>query len=59
MKRALVLCGGGSRGSYEIGVWQALDELGVRLDGVYGTSIGALNAALVARGDVADRKSVV
>ena len=52
MKRALVLCGGGSRGAYEIGAWQALKELGVRLDGVYGTSIGALNAALVARGDV-------
>lgn len=52
MKRALVLNGGGSRGAYEIGVWQALRELGVRLDGVYGTSIGALNAALVAMGDV-------
>ncbi len=52
MKRALVLCGGGSRGAYEIGAWGALRELGVRLDGVYGTSIGALNAALVARGDV-------
>lgn len=52
MKRGLVLCGGGSRGAYEIGAWQALNELGVRLDGVYGTSIGALNAALVARGDV-------
>ena len=52
VKRALVLNGGGSRGAYEIGAWQALDELGVRLDGVYGTSIGALNAALVARGDL-------
>ena len=52
MKRALVLSGGGSRGAYEIGAWKALSELGVRLDGVYGTSIGALNAVLVARGDV-------
>ena len=52
VKRALVLSGGGSRGAYEIGAWRALRELGVRLDGVYGTSIGALNAALVARGDV-------
>lgn len=52
MKRALVLCGGGSRGAYEIGAWRALTELGVRFQGVYGTSIGALNAALVARGDV-------
>ena len=52
MKRALVLSGGGSRGAYEIGAWQALNELGVRLDAVYGTSIGALNAGLVAQGDV-------
>ena len=52
MKRALVLSGGGSRGAYEIGVWQALAELGLRFDGVYGTSIGALNAALFAQGDL-------
>ncbi len=52
MKRALVLNGGGSRGAYEIGAWQALDELGVRFDGVYGTSIGALNAVLFAQGDL-------
>ena len=52
MTRALVLNGGGSRGAYEIGAWQALDALGVRFSGVYGTSIGALNAALVAQGDL-------
>lgn len=52
MKRALVLSGGGSRGAYEIGTWQALSELGLRFDGVYGTSIGALNAALFAQGDL-------
>ena len=51
MKRALVFSGGGSRGAYEIGAWQALTELGVRLDGVYGASIGAINAALAAQGD--------
>lgn len=51
MKRALVLGGGGSRGAYEIGAWQALTELGVRLQAVYGASIGAINAALVAQGD--------
>lgn len=51
MKRALVLSGGGSRGAYECGAWQALRELNIRLDGVYGTSIGAVNAALVAQGD--------
>lgn len=52
MKRALVLSGGGSRGAYEIGAWQAMSELDVRFHGVYGTSIGALNAGLVAQGDV-------
>jgi predicted acylesterase/phospholipase RssA len=52
MKRALVLSGGGSRGAYEIGAWQAMEEMGVRFDAVYGTSIGALNAGLVAQGDV-------
>ena len=51
MKRALVFSGGGSRGAYECGAWQALRELNIRLDGVYGTSIGAVNAALVAQGD--------
>lgn len=52
MKRALVLSGGGSRGAYECGAWQALQELNIRLDAVYGTSIGAMNAALVAQGSL-------
>ncbi|MBQ3574599.1 MAG: patatin-like phospholipase family protein, partial [Clostridia bacterium] len=52
MKRALVLSGGGSRGAYECGAWQALKEMNIRIDGVYGTSIGAINAALVAQGDL-------
>ncbi len=52
MRRALVLSGGGSRGSYQIGVWQALEELGVRFSMVFGTSIGAINAALIAQGDL-------
>lgn len=52
MKRALVFSGGGSRGAYEIGAWQAMEELGVRFTGVYGTSIGALNAALAVQGNV-------
>ena len=28
MKRALVLAGGGAKGSYQVGVWKALAELG-------------------------------
>ena len=51
-KTALVLGGGGSRGAYEVGVWQALKEMGIRIDMVYGTSVGAINAAMVAMGDV-------
>lgn len=31
-KIALVLGGGGARGSYQVGVWKALKELGVALD---------------------------
>ena len=45
-KTALVLGGGGSRGAYEAGVWQALTELGIEIDIVTGTSVGAINAAL-------------
>lgn len=50
-KTALVLGGGGSRGAYQIGVWQALIELGINIDIVTGTSVGALNSALVAMGN--------
>lgn len=50
MKTALVLAGGGSRGAYEVGVWQALNELGIKIDIVTGTSIGSMNAALIAAG---------
>ena len=48
-RTALVLGGGGSRGAYEIGVWQALRELGIPIDIVTGTSVGAINGALVAQ----------
>lgn len=47
----LVLGGGGARGSYELGVWKALRELKVPIHIVTGTSIGAINGALVAQGD--------
>jgi len=47
MKRALVLCGGGSLGSYEIGAWRKLKEKGLSFDIVTGASIGAINGAMV------------
>ncbi len=46
MKKALVLCGGGSQGAYELGVWEYLDEIGEQFDIVVGTSIGALMGAM-------------
>ena len=45
---ALVLPGGGALGAYQVGVYQAMDELGVRPDWVAGVSIGALNGAVIA-----------
>ena len=50
-KTALVLGGGGSRGAYEIGVWQALREMDIDIHIVTGTSIGAINGAAIAQGD--------
>ena len=45
--KAIVLSGGGSKGSYQIGVWRALRKLHIRYDIVTGTSVGALNGALM------------
>ena len=50
-KTALVLAGGGSRGAYEIGVWRALTELDERFQLVTGSSVGAINGAVVAQGE--------
>ena len=49
---AIALEGGGARGAYEIGVWKALKEAGIRFDAVAGTSVGALNGAMMAVGDL-------
>lgn len=51
-RRAMVLGGGGSCGAYELGVWEAFSENGREFDGFFGTSIGAINAALMAQGDI-------
>ena len=45
---ALVLQGGGALGSYQAGVYQALDAQGIEIDRIAGISIGAINAALIA-----------
>ena len=44
----LVLAGGGARGFAHLGVYRALQEHGIEVDFVGGTSIGAVMAALVA-----------
>lgn len=49
-KVALVLCGGGSRGALEVGFYRALAEMGVVIDFIAGSSIGALNGAFIAAG---------
>ena len=47
-RRALVLAGGGARGSYQVGVWRALTELGWNPQIITGTSVGSLNGAMFA-----------
>jgi NTE family protein len=44
----LVLQGGGALGAYQGGVYQALHEAGVEPDWIIGTSIGAINASIIA-----------
>ena len=44
--RALVLAGGGARGSYQVGVWRALMELDWHPQIITGTSVGSLNGAM-------------
>ena len=43
----LVLQGGGALGAYQVGVYETLHETGIEPDWVIGTSIGAINAALI------------
>lgn len=47
----LVLEGGGARGAYQVGAWKALWEAGVKIKGMAGTSVGALNGALICMDD--------
>jgi NTE family protein len=53
----LVLQGGGALGAYQVGVYQALHEAGIEPDWVIGTSIGAINASLIAGNAPEDRLS--
>jgi predicted acylesterase/phospholipase RssA len=56
LKIGLVLAGGGFKGSFQIGAWKALREklaeMGItRFHAIAGTSVGALNAVLIANDD--------
>ncbi len=44
----MVLQGGGALGAYQVGVYEALHEAGIEPDWVIGTSIGAINASIIA-----------
>jgi NTE family protein len=48
LRIVLVLQGGGALGAYQAGVFQALHEHGLAPDWIVGTSIGAINAAILA-----------
>lgn len=51
IRRGFALEGGGARGSYHMGVCKAYIEAGYEIHGVVGTSIGAINAAMLASGE--------
>lgn len=51
----LVFQGGGALGAYQLGVYEALHEAGIEPDWVIGTSIGAINAAIIAGNPAAER----
>ena len=50
-----MLQGGGALGAYQMGVYEALHEAGIAPDWVIGTSIGAINAALIAGSKPSER----
>jgi len=55
----LVLQGGGALGAYQVGVYQALHEAGVEPDWIVGTSIGAINASIIAGNKPQDRLTML
>ena len=52
---ALVLQGGGALGAYQAGVYEALAEANINPDWVAGVSIGAINSAIIAGNEPAER----
>ena len=56
--RALVLAGGGAKGSYHVGVYRALQQLGWVPDIITGASVGALNGVLFTMGKVQEAEDI-
>lgn len=54
----LVLEGGGAKGAFQIGAWRALKEAGIRIRGVSGVSVGALNGALICMDDLEKAENI-
>ena len=50
--KGLVLAGGGAKGAYQVGAYQALQEVGWQPDIITGTSVGCLNGVLFVLGKV-------
>jgi NTE family protein len=48
---ALALAGGGTRGAFQVGAWKAIKELDLDIVAISGTSIGAVNGAMMIQGD--------
>ncbi|WP_031487630.1 patatin-like phospholipase family protein, partial [Streptomyces bicolor] len=48
LRIGLVLAGGGAKGAYELGVLDCMAEMGAQVSAIAGTSIGALNGAVLA-----------
>ena len=59
-KFGLVLCGGGAKGAYQIGIWEYLITCGraKNIGAISGASVGSLNALLIAQGDLEIAKKV-
>lgn len=47
----LILAGGGAKGAYQMGAWQAMREMHISFNAIAGVSIGAINGALIASDD--------
>lgn len=50
-KYGLILAGGGAKGAYQMGAWQAMREMNISFCAIAGVSIGAINGALIASDD--------